>query len=50
MEFGDHDVDPMLHLAAIESVTRADLTELAAHVEPGPCVGCVGPVTADDFS
>jgi predicted Zn-dependent peptidase len=50
MEYGDHDVDPMLHLAAIESVTRADLTELAARVEPGPCVGCVGPVTASDFS
>jgi predicted Zn-dependent peptidase len=50
MEYGDHDVDPMLHLLAVESVTRADLTELAARVEPGPCVGCVGPVTADDFS
>jgi predicted Zn-dependent peptidase len=47
MEYGDHDVDPMLHLAALESVTRADLTELAAHVEPGPCVGCVGPATID---
>ena len=44
MEYGDHDVDPRAHLTAIESVTRADLTELAAQVEPGPCVGCVGPV------
>ena len=50
MEYGDHDVDPMLHLAAIESVSRADLTALAALVEPGPCVGCVGPVTRGDFS
>ncbi len=50
MEYGDHDVDPMLHLAALESVTRADLAELAGHVEPGPCVGCVGPVTADAFA
>ncbi len=49
MEYGDHDVDPMLHLKAIESVSPRDLTEIAAHVEPGPCVGCVGPVTADEF-
>ena len=43
MEYGDHDVDPVRHLRAIESVTRKDLAEVAAQVEPGPCVGCVGP-------
>jgi predicted Zn-dependent peptidase len=50
MEYGDHDVDPMAHLTAVESVTREDLSEMAALVEPGPCVGCVGPVTPNDFS
>ena len=50
MEYGDHDVDPMTHLAALESVTRADLAELAGRVAAGPCVGAVGPVTAGDFS
>jgi predicted Zn-dependent peptidase len=49
MEYADHDVDPMPHLLALESVTRNDLAEVAARVEPGPCVGCVGPVTSDDF-
>ena len=39
----------MAHLAAIESVTRADLTEIAARVELGPCVGAVGPVSATEF-
>ena len=47
MEYGDHDVDPMRHLRAIESVTRKDLAEVAAQVEPGPCVsGAWRPVTA----
>ena len=50
MEYGDHDVDPVRHLRAIESVTRKDLAEVAARVEPGPCVGCVGPVTAGDLT
>jgi predicted Zn-dependent peptidase len=50
MEYGDHGVDPKLHLAALESVTRADLTELGARVAPGPCVGCVGPISAGDFA
>jgi predicted Zn-dependent peptidase len=50
MDYGDHDIDPMLHLRAIESVTREDLAEVAAHVEPGPCIGCVGPVTSHDFA
>ena len=49
MEYGDHDVDPVRHLRAIESVTRNDLAEVAANVTPGPCVGCVGPVTAADL-
>ncbi len=49
MEYGDHDVDPVRHLRAIESVTRTDLAEVAANVGPGPCVGCVGPVTAADL-
>jgi predicted Zn-dependent peptidase len=49
MEYGDHDVDPMLHLRAIEAVTHNDLTELTASVELGPCVGSVGPVTTADF-
>jgi predicted Zn-dependent peptidase len=50
MEYGDHDVDPVRHLSAIESVTRKNLAEVAAQVEPGPCVGCVGPVTAGDLT
>ena len=50
MEYGDHDVDPVRHLSAIESVTRKDLAEVAAQVEPGPCVGCVGPVSAGDLT
>jgi predicted Zn-dependent peptidase len=50
MEYGDRDVDPMRHLLALESVTRKDLTEVAALVQPGPCVGCVGPVNSDDFA
>jgi len=50
MEYGDHDVDPMRHLRAIASVTRKDVAEVAAQVEPGPCVGCVGPVTAGDLT
>jgi predicted Zn-dependent peptidase len=50
MDFGDHDVDPMLHLLAVESVTRKDLADVAAQIAPGPCVGCVGPVASDDFA
>jgi predicted Zn-dependent peptidase len=49
MEFGDHDLDPALHLAAVDAVTQRDVAELAAQVQPGPCVGCVGPVSADRF-
>jgi predicted Zn-dependent peptidase len=49
MEYGDHDVDPIVDLRAIESVTRADTAELAARVVPGPCVACVGAVTRDTF-
>ena len=49
MEYGDHDVDPMAHMAAIESVTRKDLEEIAARVALGACVGAVGPVSAEEF-
>lgn len=49
MEYGDHDVDPILDLHAIESVTRKDIAELAARVAPGPCVASVGAVTRDTF-
>jgi predicted Zn-dependent peptidase len=50
MEFGDHDVDPMLLLREIESVTRAELTQLAAMIQPQPCIGCVGPAAPQEFS
>ena len=50
MEYGDHDVDPVRHLRVVESVTRNDLAELATQVEPGPCVGCVGPVAAGELT
>jgi predicted Zn-dependent peptidase len=49
MEYDDHDVDPILLLRQIESVTQADLAQLAAAVMPRPCIGCVGPVTNPDF-
>jgi predicted Zn-dependent peptidase len=49
MQYGDHEVDPMLHLRALESVTCEDIADLAARVAPGPCVGCVGAVTAAPF-
>ena len=49
MEHDDHDVDPMLHLRAVEGVTREDIAELAARVAEGPCVGCVGAVSPAVF-
>jgi predicted Zn-dependent peptidase len=49
MEFGDAEVDPLLHLQAVEQVTHTDLVEVAAGVQPGPCIGCVGPVSAEVF-
>lgn len=49
MEYDDHDVDPALELRAIESVTREEIAELAAHVAPGPCVACVGAVSRNTF-
>lgn len=49
MEYGDERIDPLLHLRAIESVTREDLAELAARVVPEPCVGCAGDVDASAF-
>jgi predicted Zn-dependent peptidase len=50
MEYGDHAVDPILLLRQIESVTGSELAELAARIEPGPCVGCVGPAETADFA
>lgn len=50
MEYGDHEVDPLLHLHEIQSITGSELADLAARIEPRPCVGCVGPVTAADFA
>jgi predicted Zn-dependent peptidase len=50
MEYGDHEVDPILLLRQIESVTRSDLAEFAARIEPRPCVGCVGPAGDADFA
>lgn len=50
MEYADHAVDPTLLLHEIESVTRSDLAELAARIEPRPCVGCVGPAGTADFA
>lgn len=49
MRYGDHELDPLLHLQAIESVTYDDIAQLAARVAPGPCVGCVGAVDSDIF-
>ncbi len=49
MEYGDHDIDPLLHMRALESVTPSDIAELASRVSPGPCVGCVGGVSATAF-
>jgi predicted Zn-dependent peptidase len=49
MEYGDQAVEPELYLKALESVTQKDIAELAARVAPGPCVGCVGAVTAALF-
>lgn len=50
MEYGDHAVDPILLLRQIESVTRSDLGELAARIDPQPCIGCVGPIEDADFA
>jgi predicted Zn-dependent peptidase len=50
LEYGDHDIDPVLHLREIESITGSDLANLASKVELRPCVGCVGPATAADFA
>jgi predicted Zn-dependent peptidase len=49
MDYGDHAVDAQCDLDALESVTAADVAELAARVVPGPCVGCAGPVSASTF-
>jgi len=49
MEYGDELIDPLLHLRAIEAVTREDLAELAARVAFEPCIGCAGDVDAGAF-
>ena len=50
LEYDDFDIDPLAHLQGLESVTRADLSELAANIAPTPCIGCVGPVTPGDLA
>ena len=49
MEYGDHAIDPILLLRGIESVTRSGLAELAADIDPSPCVGCAGPAITSVF-
>lgn len=49
MEYRNHDVAPLAYLAMLENVSHTDIARVAASVEPGPCVGCVGPVTKADF-
>jgi predicted Zn-dependent peptidase len=49
LQCGDDRIDSEPHLRALRSVTREDLAGFAARVLPGPCVGCVGAVTAGDF-
>jgi predicted Zn-dependent peptidase len=50
LQCGDHEIDSAVHLRALDSVTREDLTGFAAGVAPGPCVGCVGAVAAATFA
>lgn len=50
LEYDDLDIAPLSHLHALESVTRADLTALAASTDPNPCIGCVGPVIPEDLA
>ncbi len=49
MEFAEQDIDPMLYLHAVQSVTRDDTTRIAARIAPRPCVGCLGAVEVDIF-
>ena len=46
MQYDGHDVDPMLRLRELESVTRLELAELVASIRLEPCVGVVGPAAA----
>lgn len=49
INYKDHNVDPLEYLRGLQSVTREELAQLAASVQMGPCIGCVGPVTEADF-
>ncbi len=49
MQHGDHDLEPAVYLREIDSITRGELAELAAMIEPRPCVACVGPAATADF-
>jgi predicted Zn-dependent peptidase len=49
LQCGDNEIDVTAHLRALEFVTREDVAGFAAQVAPGPCVGCVGAVTAATF-
>jgi predicted Zn-dependent peptidase len=49
IEYADHAIDPILLLREIESVTRAGLAQVAAHVDLSPCIGCVGPANGIAF-
>lgn len=50
MQHGDHQLEPTVYLREINSVTHRELAELAAKIEPRPCVACVGPASTTDFS
>jgi predicted Zn-dependent peptidase len=49
LEYNDFDIEPQSHLQGLQSVTRADLSGLAANIDPTPCIGCVGPVAPGDL-
>ena len=46
MQYDGHNVDPMLRLRELESVTRLELAELVASIRLEPCMGVVGPAAA----
>jgi predicted Zn-dependent peptidase len=49
IQHDDHDLDPAAYLLELEAVTREQLRELAAAVQPEPCVACVGPTDNSPF-
>jgi len=49
MQHDDHDLEPALYLREIDAVTRGGLAELAANLQPRPCIACVGPATTASF-